>query len=116
MKNRLKIWKPLTDIPSELYVEALYDDYEGFRILLKGKEGNSSIIRITFNNPLSYRNTNESYLLKFWHNAPKEILGNTLYLIEQSSYIDFLKKMSQGIYDDWNIGYNRTKVRNVPQR
>jgi len=31
----LRDGKPIDNIPDELYLEDLYDDYEGFRLLLK---------------------------------------------------------------------------------
>jgi hypothetical protein len=32
-----KKWEPLEGIEAELWVEALHDDYEGLRILLRGQ-------------------------------------------------------------------------------
>jgi hypothetical protein len=52
-------WVPAEEIENEIWVEALYDDYEGLRILLKGSS--SRILRISFDQYCVYRNADESY-------------------------------------------------------
>lgn len=102
-KDILKIWKPLEDLPNPMYVEAIHDDWEGFRILLRPEDQTFSMLRIEFENKLSYRNTDESYLLKIWHTTDKETLGKIFYTVENSAYIDFFNEMSTQIYSDWKL-------------
>lgn len=103
IKNELAVWKPTNNLPSIMFVEALHDDYEGLRILLKGEDVNSSMLRIRFPDFLSYRNTNESFLLDIWHSNQKAILGKTFYLVNHSSYKDFFHEMTKGLYSDWQM-------------
>lgn len=102
-KNLLKPWIPLEGLPKVMYIEALHDDYEGFRILLKGETSDSAMLRISFEDKLSYKNTDESYLLEIWHTAEKDILGRTFYMIDNSTYVDFFNEMTHGLYSDWRI-------------
>lgn len=99
----LNIWKPIENLPNPMYVEAIYDDYDGFRILLKGESVISKMLRVTFQDSLSYRNTDESYLLKIWNSTEKAKLGKIFYLVENSSYVDFFNEMTENIYSDWDI-------------
>jgi len=103
-KDILEPWILIDGIQDQImFIEAIHDDYEGFRILLQGENKNSNMLRIVFDNKLSYRNTNESYLLKIWHTNRKEILGKVFYIISNSSYIDFFHEMTGNIYNDWNL-------------
>ena len=104
MKNILNKW----DIGSygledNMYVEQLKDDYEGKAIYLKGEQNNSKILKISFEEILSYRNTDESYMLKIWNDNPNENLGRIFYRIDNSSYIDFFNEMTFGLYKNWKI-------------
>jgi hypothetical protein len=61
--NDIKKWEPIDSIPEILYLEGLYDDYEGFRLLLRS-ENHSKMMRIMFKSYLGYTNIDESYMLK----------------------------------------------------
>ncbi len=103
-KNSFNLWTPISPIPKEVQVEAIYDDWEGFRILLRCDDGvNSKMLRILFENNLSYSNTDESFLLRRWGQMPESIVGNIFYLIKDSSYIEFFTKQSAGLYEKWDI-------------
>lgn len=104
-KDRINPWMPLKDIPTPMYVEAIHDDYEGFRILLKGESPSSKVLRVTFEDNLSYRNTDESYLLRIWHSNKKEVMGKIFYMVENSSYIDFFYNMTEGFYSEWKLSH-----------
>jgi len=101
-KNKLVKWNPING-SSVLFVEAIHDDYEGFRVLLKEDGGESRMLKIKFESALSYKNTDESYMLKTWHNTSKEILGNIFYKIENSEYLSKFHEDSMNIYQDWKI-------------
>jgi hypothetical protein len=84
-------------------IEAIHDDYEGFRILLRANNLTGNILRITFNNNLSYRNTDESFLLKLWEYIDKETLGKTFYLVSNSAFVGFFNESTENIYKEWNV-------------
>nr|WP_320049945.1 hypothetical protein [uncultured Desulfuromonas sp.] len=54
-----KKWTPIDSLSQTLYLEGLYDDYEGFRLLLRGAGEEQRILRIAFDSALSYRNIDE---------------------------------------------------------
>ncbi len=100
-KNNILIpWKPIYGIEKKMYIEAIHDDYEGFRILLKGEKPESILLRITFNDHLGYRNTDEGNLIKIWN--PEKPLG-IFFIVENSSYINYFHEMTLNIYKDWKI-------------
>lgn len=82
-------WKPVKDIPEKLYVQGVYDDYEGLRIILKGS-GNSRMLRIKFNTNLGYRNTNESERLKTLDENPEFCGGWPLFKVKDSDFIRWI--------------------------
>lgn len=101
-KDILTKWN-IDNIEGNMHVEELRDDYDGKTILLKGEKEKTPILKILFEDTLSYRNTDESYMLKVWHNTPKAMLGKVFYRILKSSYIDFFNEMTLNLYKDWNI-------------
>lgn len=105
-KDILKPWKPIEGegLQDTMYVEAIHDDYEGFRILLRGENPPLRMLRVFFEGPLSYRNTRESFhMLDVSQPANHDILGKVFYIVENSSYIDYFNEMTQEIYTDWEL-------------
>ena len=94
---------PNIDNNTTYNIEAIHDDYEGFRILIRSNNLTDKILRITFSNHLSYRNTDESFLLKLWGHIDKETLGKTFYLVSNSTYIDFFNESTENLYKEWKI-------------
>lgn len=45
-------------------LEAMHDDKEGFRLILRANETNARPLRIKFEEPACYRGASENYLLK----------------------------------------------------
>ncbi len=93
------IWEPIKGIPSELFVEALHDDYEFFRILLKGKSPQSKMLRIYFDSIFAYRNLDESYRLRTW-NKFKGDRPSSLFIVENSKWLKWFHEESQGLYHE----------------
>lgn len=81
----IKKWIPLSDIPERLYLEGLHDDYEGFRLLLKG-EGNSKMLRISFQFNLGFRNFDESDRLKTLNLIPELCSKWSLFKVKDSTF------------------------------
>lgn len=102
MENYKK-WEPLKSIPSPLYLVGIYDDVEGFRVLLGSADNTGKVLRITFDPPIGYRNFNESYLLKKWEKESGWEGGSSLYTVENSEFILWLNDNSHNIYVDEKI-------------
>jgi hypothetical protein len=93
-------WEPIKNIPETLYLEGLHDDYEGFRLLLRD-EKLSRMLRITFDPPLSYRNTDEGDLLKTDQIA-EGFLKWPLYTVENSRFLKWFHEESLEIHRNEN--------------
>ena len=90
-------WSPIENLPFVAYLEALRDDYEGFRILLRGKEAHAPVFRIAFESVVAYRNVNESFRLATW-----AAIGNmgklpTFLTVENSRWIEWLVAEAGGV-------------------
>jgi hypothetical protein len=104
IKNKLKVWKPIEDLPPQMFVEALHDDYEGFRILLKGESFDAKTLRIGFEDRLSYRNIDADYLSKYWASFLPVHVTEVFYIVENSALVDEFLCTSEGLYpSNWTI-------------
>lgn len=97
MENIFVRWDPLDDIPETLNCEGIHDDYEGFRILLKDAGGSGAVLRIKFDFLRSYRKSDEGDLLKTISNN-RHIGKSTLFLVENSSYVNWFHEETIGIH------------------
>lgn len=93
-------WIPVEGVPEKLYLEAMHDDYEGFRLLLKGYE-DQRMLRITFDPALSYRNTDEGDLLKTINQ--QDLSGWSLYTVSDSDYLAWFTEESHGIHESDDV-------------
>ena len=100
-ENKLVAWNPIKEIPRILYCEGIHDDYEGFRVLLKGRGVGDRVLRIMFNGLVAYRNINESYRLT---SLPPNGTG-TLFRVENSSWIPWICKESGGVLIPENLNH-----------
>lgn len=62
--QQFRAWAPLEGVPARLYLEAVHDDCEGLRFLLRAENATSRTLRLAFESPVAYRNINESYRLR----------------------------------------------------
>jgi hypothetical protein len=92
-------WTPLESIPDRLYCEAIHDDYEGFRVLLKGEDATSPVLRIGFSSVLAYRKVDEGSLLRTL-DLMKNLNKFPLYTVSNSPFVKWLHEESYGIYKD----------------
>ncbi|MGE4578331.1 MAG: hypothetical protein AB7F21_02235 [Desulfuromonadales bacterium] len=95
-------WEPIEGIPSELYVEALHDDYEFFRVLLKGNKHTDHMLRIFFDAHYAYRNINESFRQSTWCNFNFDT-RSSLYIVENSKWLLWFHEESAHVYADEEI-------------
>lgn len=98
LQERYRAWSPLEGVPHEVWVEAIHDDYEGFRVLLKG-DGNARTLRLTFVAPVAFRNINESFRARTWSDRPAHLGLPSLRLVDRSRWLDWLIEESGGILD-----------------
>jgi hypothetical protein len=102
IKNIFKKWEPLTEIPDRIFLEALHDDFEGFRLLLKGVGINDRMLRISFKTTLMYRNIDEGDIVQVLNDSEGFSEG-CLYTLEESDLIDFFHKQNYGSYSSSKI-------------
>lgn len=99
--NQYEIWKPLAHegIPNELYIDAIHQDAEGFRILIGGRnELGMSIFRLKFESYIGYRNFDESYRLMSLDKIPVSCREWGLFKTTDSSFINWIIEESGGRY------------------
>lgn len=94
--NEHKIWVPNIGIQKNLDVEALYDDYEGFRILLRGEDRTQPMLRIKFDAHLAYRNADEG---DRWRTISEvaELKQSSLFIVENSSWAQWFCEECSGV-------------------
>ncbi len=87
----------LKGFPKTIHIEGLHDDYEGFRVIVRG--GNpSKVYRINFETYyLGYRNFDESERLKSLSIFPFDSREWCLFKTEDSDFIDWVVDESEGI-------------------
>lgn len=95
-------WDPVQGVPSRMYCDAIHDDHEGFRILLRPEDPTCSTLRIRFEGAIGYRNVNESYRQRTWSRFDGEGLGS-LFCVANSDWVDWIKKESAGVLDNSNV-------------
>jgi hypothetical protein len=99
MEERCTKWEPLEGIENEMWVEALHDDYEGLRILMKGSSESSGILSISFGQYYGYRNFDESFRDKLWRKNILEPRAWSLFRSTFSEFIDWLFEENGGVYE-----------------
>ena len=99
-KYKFVSWSLIDGISDEVYVESIKDDSDGLRILISS-EGKT--VRILFKNKISYKVSQESYLLKLWNEIEigKEKL--VFYKIENSWLIDDFNENTLNIYSNLKL-------------
>lgn len=98
--NILERWHPIAlGNNKKFYVEGIHSDFEGFRILLRGDSVELPMLRIFWGYRIpSFRVSQEERLLKIWHGTDKSLLGNTFYIVRNSTYVENIKEMEMGFY------------------
>lgn len=97
-----RVWTPVDSIPATLHCEALHDDYEGFRILLRSEDTISPVLRVFFDAPLAYRNLDEGSLIRTLARLrPRGI--NSLFIVDNSTWLKWFLEESCGIYEGRQI-------------
>ncbi len=63
-EEKFERWAPIDGLTAKMFLDAMYDDREGFRLILKASDPKLRALRILFDAPLCYRGTQEAYLLR----------------------------------------------------
>jgi len=101
IKEKYMKWEPIEDIPDTLYLDGLYHDWEGFRLLLSDYEA-FRILRITLDDALSYRIIDEGDLLKSTGEA-EGLRRWPLFTVENSKFLYWFNDESLNIHKDDNL-------------
>jgi hypothetical protein len=99
-KQRYALWKPVEKIPARLYCEAIHDDAEGLRILLRESDPHGPVLSLRFESVIGYRNVNESYRLRTWLELGNEEVPPLL-IVRDSQWIEWLRNEG-GETIDWS--------------
>jgi len=100
--NNFKEWKLFPNIPKRLHCEALHDDYEGFRLLLKSEDPSSDLLKIYFDAHLAYQNIDEGDRLRTI-SEDGDMGRSTLYTVENSGWVRWFCEECYGKYDSDEI-------------
>lgn len=85
-------------LPRTMFCEAVHDDYEHFRVVLRGPSPSDRVVRILFDSVIAYRNINESFRLR----TLEQIRGMELpplVTVENSHWLAWLRHESGGVLD-----------------
>lgn len=97
MNNKIIKWESrITDFPNTIHILGVYDDFEGFRIVVRGD--NNSLYKFKFENYLAYRNADEGARLKSLQLFPTNSREWCLFKSYQSDFIEWIVTESNGIY------------------
>lgn len=84
-EERFERWEPIDGLASKMFLEALHDDREGFRLILRSAEPKARALRILFDAPLCYRGAQEAYLLRQIYEA-HDIYPWPIFIVRNSRY------------------------------
>ncbi len=100
-----KKWNPLPVFENKcFYVEAVHDDWEGFRVWFSSENRNSGVVLIVrFDDILLYVNSNESYRLSKVGNSGEMKFPHLFWKVENSELIKEFNRQSVKIYEDLEI-------------
>ena len=92
----LEKWSPIPNLPRKGSIEAVRDDYEGFRILVRSIES-TDMIKISFHMPLVYQKTDEG---DRWKTVDKfsELQSEMFFKVKNSKLAKWLEEESCGIH------------------
>jgi len=98
-------WNPVPHLENKaLYVEAVHDDWEGFRIWFGSENRNAGVFTIVkFEAALMYVNSDESYRLSLVKNDEQMNFPHLFWQVEDSELLKEFHRQSVEIYKDWEI-------------
>jgi len=101
MKEIYEVWEQTSEWPKNLYLQALLDDYEGFRLILEDKDGQGSVFKVSVDSHLAYRNIDEGDRLSSLRSLTQtRVRVAKVYLVKNSKWVHWFKEENAGKYDD----------------
>jgi hypothetical protein len=98
-------WEPIGGLQAEMYLEAMHDDKEGFRVILKGVGEPARALRILFEDPLCYRGAQESYVLKQLYEQ-HAIYPWPIFVVSNSRYVSWFYDQLGGLLPETGRHYH----------
>ena len=92
-------WHPVEGIPDTLHLHSLSDDLEKICIELKCEDETKPHLRLTFREPMLYRNIYKKYRLTIWEATPA-LEEHTLFIINNSDTLEYLHQINNNVYKD----------------
>ncbi len=104
-EERFEKWEPIGGLQAKMYLEAMHDDKEGFRLILRGREPQSRALRILFEEPICYRGAQENYLLKQLYQY-HDIYPWPIFIVKNSRYAAWFYGQVDGLLPEIGQHYH----------
>ena len=107
MNNRKIIeWNPFSKDNDIVYnIEALVDDYDGLKIILKGENIDDIEKTIIFEDYYGYRNFDESFRLKTLNSFDVLCKPRVLFKVAHSDFLNWFKEESLSMYESEKLNH-----------
>ena len=103
MTSKYKPWPILPKEWGDYVSEGVLDDYEGFRILVRGQNPGAPMYRILFDTVFEYQCVEESSCLNDEKRSGGMLGNEWTYIVEDSWMADEFHKISSGILAEFPI-------------
>ncbi len=97
-EERFERWEPIDGLVPKMLLDAVYDDREGFRLILRSPDPKLRSLRILFDAPLCYRGTQEAYLLREIYESAG-IYPWPIFIVRNSRYAKWFYAQATGAID-----------------
>ncbi|WP_308365248.1 MULTISPECIES: hypothetical protein [unclassified Microbulbifer] len=100
-RDQYQTWIPVSNLAGKVIVERIVDSDDGLSIFIRTLDNEENRYRILFDPYVAYRNMDEGFRTKTF----SEVGGfdSSLYLIANSSWLQWLHEESLGYYKDRDI-------------
>ncbi len=98
VEERFERWEPIDGLAPKMFLDAMLDDREGFRLILKSPDPKLRELRILFDAPLCYRGTQEKYLLRSIYEG-NSIYPWPIFIVRNSRYVRWFYAQATGAID-----------------
>lgn len=100
-EKKIRPWEPIENLAELFYIYAIYDDHEGFRVILTGYDDKTKDVLINFRGVMAYRVTDEimgihmldGYSIEPFKNG-KPLSPWTLFTLTNSEYLKWASDQS----------------------
>jgi hypothetical protein len=85
-------------------VDAVHDDWEGFRVWLRHHDATRGVLIVRFDNPLYYASSDESFRIGPIEPAqPKLEFPHVFWRVAESELVTLFHRQSAGAYTSWDV-------------